>query len=490
MAKCVADKSCAKAPPKPPPPPPHPSPPPTPGPAPPHPSPPAPSPAPAVVPAEVPRLNARQGTLVLGISLFCWGVWPSLRQLCGAPIAAFATLNICAQFTTACLYYVLVGRLSLGTNTLAMDLLHHGGPGMREVAVFAGGFLLGHADQLSALAMGHISASIAYPLYAGTALVLAQALNYLQLGSPQPFILLGGLALVALGLISLTVTQSLKARDEATMHKDLYTAQAALLAQLRPYSGPRSADAGCRCCYRRRGDDRSREYARDRLSIQGVPASHGANANALNPLVLLKPKKLSSGTAMLLCGLAGVAGAGWSPLSTFARRPAVSVGAGGASHGGVGSGGSAASVASEIAMLDTAICLVVFQAGQLFAVPSITNLGGWLTGTGVVQPLCALTCRATFYGVLCGVGVCTGYIAYFTSTAAHVPATVAFGIVACNPLLAMLLDILRCEYYGASCTIKLLLLTSMGCYFAAICVLAQIDGGSESDASGSGSTSS
>jgi len=32
---------------------------------------------------------------------------------------------------------------------------------------------------------------------------------------------------------------------------------------------------------------------------------------------------------------------------------------------------------------DATICLVVFQIGQLCAVPTITNLGGWLTGTGV-----------------------------------------------------------------------------------------------------------
>jgi hypothetical protein len=46
-------------------------------------------------------MDTREATLILGVSLLGWGVWPMLRQLCAAPIAAFATLNIGAQVLAA-----------------------------------------------------------------------------------------------------------------------------------------------------------------------------------------------------------------------------------------------------------------------------------------------------------------------------------------------------------------------------------------------------
>ena len=53
------------------------------------------------------------------------------------------------------------------------------------------------------------------------------------------------------------------------------------------------------------------------------------------------------------------------------------------------------------------------------------------------------------------------------------PATVAFGIVACNPLLAMLIDVfVRRSFDAAPRRARLLLSASMTAYAVAICVLA------------------
>ena len=112
--------------------------------------------------------------LILGVSLLCWGCWPTLRQLCGAPIAAFATLNICSQCATSFVYLFALGTAA-SKDQLHLALTH---PSLRyaqrlatveskrvvipklnitlccrELCVFLGGFLLGHADQLSATAM-------------------------------------------------------------------------------------------------------------------------------------------------------------------------------------------------------------------------------------------------------------------------------------------------------------------------------------------------
>ena len=60
------------------------------------------------------------------------------------------------------------------------------------------------------------------------------------------------------------------------------------------------------------------------------------------------------------------------------------------------------------------------------------------------------------------------------------------GIVACNPLLALLLDIARCEFSGTSARVKLYLVLSIAAYGSAIGVLSQIPSGG---GGGSASTS-
>ena len=61
------------------------------------------------------------------------------------------------------------------------------------------------------------------------------------------------------------------------------------------------------------------------------------------------------------------------------------------------------------------------------------------------------------------------------------------GIVACNPLLALLLDIARCEFSGPSARVKLYLVLSIAAYGSAIGVLSQIPSGGGGSGSGSGS---
>ena len=58
--------------------------------------------------------------------------------------------------------------------------------------------------------MSYLPAGIAYPLYAGLGLVLAQFFNYMQTGSEDPVMLFIGMGGVALGLVFLTLTQSAK----------------------------------------------------------------------------------------------------------------------------------------------------------------------------------------------------------------------------------------------------------------------------------------
>ena len=278
--------------------------------------------------------------------------------------------------------------------------------------------LLPVQDHLSSIAMQYIPAGIAYPLYAGVSLVVAQCFNVLQLGSADPLRLGLGLGLVLLGLTFLTLAQSAKEQPEAAggYMRD------ATLSLLKPSP----ALTG---------------------SLQHGPQSSSSTGTKAGPTAARmrepqRSKHIRPAPAMLMCVVAGLCGSGWSPLSTFARA---------------GPAAAADPVHSAF------VCLVVFELGQLCAIPSVAGLGGLLTGTGWWRPLRELGWAQVLWGLLCGVGVASGYAAYFISSAKISP-TVAFGIVCCNPLLALLIDILRCEFKGGrpttSTTIAIAIITS------------------------------
>ena len=211
---------------------------------------------------------------------------------------------------------------------------------------------------------------LADPLYAGTTLVLAQLLNYMQLGSEDPPMLLLALALVALGLSFLTLTAAAKEkapRPEVGLESSL----------LPPVATTRSGDRS-----------------------SAPPA-----INSVHERTHPGPKQISPRAAMVICAIAGLAGSGWSPLSTYAR---------------------AGAEAEADPVHDTTICLVVFQLGQLLAVPSITNIASRLEGSGVLAPLRALSLRSAAWGILCGMCVSSGYVVYFTSSS-HISPTIVFG---------------------------------------------------------------
>ena len=215
------------------------------------------------------------------------------------------------------------------------------------------------------------------PLYAGTTLVLAQVLNYAQLGSEDPSRLLLALVLVALGLFFLTLTAAAKSnikRPKMGMESSL----------LPPVATARS----------------------DYNYSSAPPAINSVRVNSAQ-------KQISPRAAMIICAIAGLAGSGWSPLSTYAR---------------------AGSEAEADPVHDTTICLVVFQLGQLLAVPSITNIASQLEGSGVLAPLRAMTLRSAAWGILCGMCVSSGYHVYFASSA-HISPTIVFGEWALLPVL-------------------------------------------------------
>lgn len=173
--------------------------------------------------------------------------------------------------------------------------------------------------------------------------------------------------------------------------------------------------------------------------------------NSLNDQFLAKePQRLSSHKALAITFLAGCCSSLWSPLSTFARTPVPGI-----------------NEAIRVAY----VTAFVFPLGQCCAYPSAALLGSRLGGVSIKESFQMLTFKRFFFGCLCGVVVNSGYVLYFLSSVPVSP-TIAFCFAACNPLLCLVIDSLRCRFRNGGVKQWAALLTSGLLYSSAIALLA------------------
>jgi len=366
------------------------------------------------------------------IPLPSWGLWPTLRTRCGAAVPAFAALNMMAQLFMATLWGLTMGMVGStgGTFTSALHDLFFGAFDIHAVAVILGGFALGHADHLGAFAMQYIPAGVAYPMYSGTTLVTGSILNYVQVQPAHPVLWMCGLLLVLTGVILLGVMQSVDDRcDDEKAFSSSFVSQS---------TTPGGRD--------RAGSARSVVSQQTLLSDGFEPLED----IKLPGVALPGPVSISPKFAMLICLTAGLCGTAWSPLSTFARK--------GDSEGAV-------------LMSNPYVCIFFFNVGQSLSYPSVAAISGWLGGTGTLEPLKELTWPAVGWGLLCGATVSCGYMGYFVGSSKAAP-TVCFAISACNPLLALILDVFAVgAFTTASMKVKVILGCCIVAYSSAIGLL-------------------
>jgi len=357
---------------------------------------------------------------VLMACIPAWGLWPTWRSRCDAPVPAFAPLNATTQFLMSLLWGFTLGMIQTSNNeaqyTDDMKQLFDGAFDIRVAAVLLGGFMLGHGDHLGALSMQYMSAGVAYPMYAGLTVIGGSALNYPQSTPNNVPLWTCGLVLVLVGIVLLALSQHLDHRP----------------------------------------DKRSsflEEATRGKLEADGalLPAADAAAADLELPEG--EADKLSkSHTAMVICLCAGLCGSMWSPLSTYGRSEKTDGG-----H----------------LMVSPYVCLTVFTFGQLLSLPSVCYISGRIGGTGVQAPIRKVLKEPSnmLYGAVCGVSVSCGYMAYFLGCVVIAP-TVGFGVSACNPLLALALDaIVKRVFDGASNIVKALAVGCVLSYGSAIVLL-------------------
>lgn len=295
-------------------------------------------------------------------------------------------------------------------------------PTYRHAAVLLGGFILGHADNVSSVALQRIPEGVAYLVYGGTGTVLSQLLNYAQQGSRKPSMLLGGMLLVVGGILSTSLSQFLRPSKRAVHPESESTAVEMDLQH--PAEGSLVSVEKETCA----------------SPAQGKKTTRDAIVLAL--------------ICGLLCGC-------WSPLSTFAMN-------------------------SQLAQVPFVV-LLIFPLGQLLALPSVVSITLCLENrTREQKGLPKLSLADVFreirdlgrtkkaWGVICGLGINSGYCFYFTATAA-VPSAVVFGITCCASIVPLLREVLVTDSFtGATNRVRVFLLLSFIFYAAAIGVLASI----------------
>lgn len=157
---------------------------------------------------------------------------------------------------------------------------------------------------------------------------------------------------------------------------------------------------------------------------------------------------LSFNGALLITLAGALCSCLWSPLATFGtRRDAHNV------------------------QSNTFVQQLTFALGQMAAFPSVAIIAGRIGGTGVCRPFRQLTWRAVGWGLLCGLAICSGFLAYFLSSAC-VSATIIFGIAHCSALVSLLVEVLVMKTFtNATARVKTLLALCGAVYCVAIAVL-------------------
>jgi len=343
--------------------------------------------------------TAAFGSLLL--SVFMWGMWPHIRAKSGYCVPQFILLNIPSQAVTALFLAFTLGNIKAFNNFF--DERSFGQEfkygidnfGSREVALLAGGFVLGFGDHIGAIAMAFMNPGAAYCIYGGIILTLGCVLNYMIDGSEKPGLLFTGIFIGLAGLLVLGWSQSEYEKEE----------------KIRLTQGNVNA------------------YSRLEDGLYDTQ----------------KELTMSVHKAMGLCVFAGLFAMLWSPLSTYAR-------------------------ANDMTHLEGPyVTQVIFVIGELFSIPVVRKVSNYI----IALPEEPYETGRVMWGCVCGFCVGLGYFGYYLGST-NFSKTASFGIVCCNSIVAISIDVLIMKkYQHSSPKVKYLVFLSILLYLSCVIVLSQ-----------------
>jgi len=292
-----------------------------------------------------------------------------------------------------------------------------------------GGFLSGHGELCTATAMRYLHPGLTLALVNIMSLVFMCVFNYVQVGAKRPdYVFCGiGFALIAIVLLSQTVQKSSKKELKIYMRLEAYqffSENPEWLIQKKLNGLDPEGPAGSLM-----PASKTENFGPDYQTF----SNETYKTNPQPQLTMSKRKGL------VIVSIAGLLSACWGPMSTYARNGSY-----------------------DELVRSPGVMLFFFSLGELIALPDIYLICRCIEP----QPEYTLTERRLFWGIINGVVASSGYFFYFTSTYHNmgdivVPACV---IVQCNSLVAVITDIIRGEFNGASAKTKILLTTAITCY--------------------------
>jgi len=247
--------------------------------------------------------------VLLLFTLTFWGAWPSIRILCKSDAPVFAILYISGQLLAIVTLCLTLGLIQADNAYFDNQTVFGGftdiGRLYRIVFLVFGGFCLANADFLCACACTRLPFSVAYPLFAGWALIQATILNFLLEGGGafNVGVLFGGIVL-ALGAISCMALSDYCAAPKTVPPAD--DIDESVYIPLEGGIGGLSRSASADTLLNYSTNTSTSDSSLTQTSLFKHSETLAPTTKKLNPWIYA-------------CVLAGVLGGAWSPLSSFAR---------------------------------------------------------------------------------------------------------------------------------------------------------------------------
>ena len=363
------------------------------------------------------------------MTLIGWGMWPYYRKRCGLPMRKFVIVNILTQFVLGWTYLLVLGSVTVGGNSVVVltDVLLNADYLSKEtIATFFGGFLLGHGDHLGSFAMEFAASGIIYPIYGSSTLVGGTLMDYFIDGTKSPSRLFVSVALIAIAIYCLTRT--LDSKESSSSHEIT---------------------------------EEEEEDSVDEVFMENAYVGLPNDEDAVSENASTDTKRV----ALISVFFAALCSTFWSPLFALGHRDGA-------------------------ATKNPYVSLVTFVSGEVCAIPSVALIGTcarrrmrsdggssrpslWKIFKSQTSGATNVNAHSVAWGMVCGFSVSLGYLGYLYALDT-MPSTKVFPIVACNPVVSLIHDVILGEFSGSPLRRWFWLVASASLYAAAIAIISSI----------------
>ena len=375
------------------------------------------------------------------ITLIGWGMWPFLRSETKFPMPVFCLFNVAGQLMSALVLISSLGIMTYGDNQVNCwnELLSEEYfTSSQTLAIFAGGFVLGHGDHFGSQVMEFLPPGLSYSIYGSLTLVAGTFVDYLLEGSKDSVRLFLGCVLILSAIVCLTKTLSPSKPSTDKLIAD----QINEINQI----------------------DHDENDEENKLDETSLPRSSSFDVS--KPLIVEETHTITSSThksktnlAFLVLFLAACFSAFWSPLLLIGHRD------------------------NDKPTGKTYVALLTFACGELVALPSVVMSGLYIhrkmnpesSKTSFLQMILDLANpRSVVFGLLTGFAISMGYMCYLNAITV-LPSTTVFPIVSCNPVVSVIYNVVVLgEFKNSPKSRWIWLIFALMCYASAIATIASI----------------